>query len=183
MGRLRIVAGELRGRLIEVPSGVTVRPTADRVREALFSILGARVCGASVLDAYSGSGALGFEALSRGAARVVFVEANRLVLAGLIHNAEKLHVRERCRFRAAGAAEWLAREAEGEFELILADPPYGSGEGSRFLPRAAPHLAAGGTLVIERDGRDPQTPAPSGLSFSRSLRYGRMCLDFYGAPA
>lgn len=182
MGQLRIVAGELRGRRIEVPSGVAVRPTADRIREALFSILGARVCGARVLDAYSGSGALGFEALSRGAARVVFVEADRRVLAGLIHNAEKLAVRDRCLFRAAQAAEWLSGEAQGEFELILADPPYGRGEGGRFLPCAARRLAAGGTIVVERDGRDSPAPAPAGLPCYRSQRYGRTCLDFYGAP-
>jgi len=161
-----------------------VRPTAERVREALFSILGSAVNGARVLDAYAGSGALGFEALSRGAESVVFVEDDRRVVATLQRNAVRLGVTSRCAVRLARATDFLDRERSVErFDLILADPPYAGGEAEKLLPLAAGRLADGGTIVIERESRATPAPAVSGLALRRTASYGRSCLDLYEASA
>ena len=183
MGSVRIVAGELRGRRLAVPNGRSLRPTSDRVREALFSILGASVRGARVLDAYSGTGALGFEALSRGAREVTFIEADPSIARRLEENARRLGVAPRCRVRRGLVLDLIAGAAErGPFDLVFADPPYGSvAEISDFLGSATQGevLAAGGSLVIERGSRDPETDIP-GLERTRSQRYGSTRLDFYG---
>lgn len=181
MGTLRIIAGELKGRVVRVPQGSPVRPSAGRVREALFSILGAAVREAKVLDAYSGSGALGFEALSRGARSLVFMEADGPAVRCLRDNAARLGVTERCAILHGRVLDLLARgRVEGPFDLILADPPYALGQAERLLALAGPYLAAGGYLVLERDrGSPPPPPEPMALTLERLARYGRTCLGFY----
>jgi 16S rRNA (guanine966-N2)-methyltransferase len=128
-GTLRIIAGELKGRRIRVPAG-DVRPTPDRAREALFAILGDSVHGSRVLDAFSGSGALGFEALSRGARSVLFVESDPHVLATLRENARALAVEGRCSSVRGAALETLDGPGCGPFDLILADRTWPPGGGS-----------------------------------------------------
>ena len=183
MGRLRIVAGELKGLRIDIPGGGLVRPTSDRAREALFAILGDGVRRARVLDAYCGSGALGFEALSRGAAGVVFVDRDRGVLAALRANADQLGVRDRCEIVEGRVRDVLSGRGMGEpFDLVLADPPYADEEVSRFLPLVARHLADGATVVVEREGREAAAEPPAGLVRFRTSRYGRTGLDFFRPP-
>lgn len=163
-----------------MPAGAAVRPTSDRAREALFSILGAAVAGARVLDAYSGTGALGFEALSRGAGRVLFVESDAGALAALRASARALGVEARVELRPGRVMQVLrGLGAEGRFDLVLADPPWAAGEAPEFLPLAARLLAPGGTLVLERDrGQAPLVEVP-GLRFLRTASYGRTRLDLY----
>jgi 16S rRNA (guanine966-N2)-methyltransferase len=174
----------LKGRRIDVPATAAVRPTAERVREALFSILGAAVRGARVLDAYAGSGALGFEALSRGAESVVFAEDDPRVAAALHRNAVRLGVESRCAIRVTRATDFLdSRGGSRRFDLILADPPYAGGEAGEFLSLAARRLADRGTIVIERENRTPPAPAVPGVALRRSARYGRSRLDLYEASA
>lgn len=180
MGRLRIIAGSLKGRRIQVPPDLPIRPTADRVREALYSILGPEVVDAVVLDAYAGSGALGFEALSRGAARVVFLEGDRRATEALLASAQALGVAKFCSVLTGPVSRSLQDgRAQGPYDLVLADPPYDDdGEVARFLPQVLGQLHRRGRLVLER----PVTANPavcSGLSLSRSSRYGRCRLDFY----
>jgi 16S rRNA (guanine966-N2)-methyltransferase len=188
-GRLRIIAGVLRGRRILVPPGRDVRPTGDRAREALFSILGARVEGARVLDAYAGSGALGFEALSRGADVVVQLERDVRVAAVLARNATALGVESRCRLVLADAIRALRDgRAGGPFDLVLADPPWQAGELPGFLGAVSGHLAAGALVVVERSAREPAAPAPVGqaagaLTLVRSVRYGETALDLWSPPS
>jgi 16S rRNA (guanine966-N2)-methyltransferase len=179
MGRLRIIAGTLKGRKIQVPGDLPLRPTADRVREALFSILGSTVEAAQVLDAYAGSGALGFEALSRGADRVVFLEQERKAVVALRSTAHDLGVEGRCSVLEGAVSRLIQGGIGGPFDLILADPPYGDVEGvAGFLPRAAALLRTGGRLVLERPlGSDPAVCGR--LRLERSARYGRCRLDFY----
>jgi 16S rRNA (guanine966-N2)-methyltransferase len=133
---MRIIAGEWRGRVLAAPKGDATRPTADRTREALFSMLTSRVGdfeGLAVADLFAGSGALGFEALSRGAASCLFVEQDRAALDALRANAEKLGVRADVR-----AASVLALgPAAKPMDLILMDPPYGTGAGSVALDKLA----------------------------------------------
>jgi 16S rRNA (guanine966-N2)-methyltransferase len=153
---VRVVAGAHGGRRIEAPRGRATRPTSDRVREALFSILGA-VDGLRVLDLFAGSGALGIEALSRGAAEVVFVDSDPRAVAVVRRNLDALgidaHVERRDAF------SWLESAAGGEepFDLVFADPPYSSasraaGRLSELLP---PLLTESSLTVTESDKRDP----------------------------
>jgi 16S rRNA (guanine966-N2)-methyltransferase len=185
MGRIRIIAGELKGRRIRVPEGPALRPTADRVREALFSILGARISHARVLDAYAGSGALGFEAISRGAREVVFLEADRSVARHLERAAADLDVAERCSVHPTDAARWLAGGGgRTPFNVILADPPYGAGAPEALLSLASnpAWLAPRGWIVVERAATaDPVEDAGHGVRRFRTARYGGTCLDFFAA--
>ena len=187
MGRLRIIAGELKGRRIEVVPEPGLRPTGDRVREALFSILGERVAGAAVLDAYAGTGALGFEALSRGARHVLFVDAAAAVVRGLEATRAALGCLDRSRVTAGDPALLLDRgQLTGPFDLVLADPPYGEDRGFFLSAVSAPGvLARGGLLVIESESSQnpPETSDPAGLAHTRRARYGRSALDFFADPA
>ncbi|OLC43960.1 MAG: 16S rRNA (guanine(966)-N(2))-methyltransferase RsmD [Gemmatimonadetes bacterium 13_1_40CM_3_65_8] len=137
---LRIIAGEFKGRRLKVPSGRTVRPTGDRVREAWFSILQQAIPGARVLDLFAGSGALGFEALSRGAVSVDFVETRRSSLAILKANSEALKVEDRVTIHRTDAVRFAERLEPGQFDVAFADPPYASDEAERLaaLFRAIP---------------------------------------------
>ena len=186
MGTLRIIAGTLKGRRLRVPPDFRVRPTPDRVREALFSILGTTFEGGRVLDAFAGTGALGFEALSRGAADVTFVEADTRALVFLRRNAETLEVTARCLIHAERVETLLDRRGlGGGFDLVLADPPYASGPGESFLRQVAASgiLLAGARVVFQRDVRTLPAPGPgTGLEQVRTARYGRTCLDFYSVP-
>lgn len=132
--RLRIVAGDLGGRYIEAPAGGRTRPTAARVREAWFSVLGRDVVDARVADLYAGSGALGIEALSRGAAHVHFVEADRRTADRLDRNLRALGLTSRSRVVRGAALRWIAGVGEG-LDLVLADPPYGSSEAPELVER------------------------------------------------
>ncbi len=182
----RIVAGELKGRRIDVPRGAEVRPTGARVREALFSILGDRVAGARVLDLYAGTGALGFEAASRGAASVSFVESDRKVVGALERNIAALDLGRICRVHSGPVAVLLDRgPVGGPYDLVLADPPYAGAEAGRMLEAlsGAEIVASGGVLVLERPARpgEPPLPTPAGLERYREARYGHSTLIFYSA--
>jgi 16S rRNA (guanine966-N2)-methyltransferase len=168
---VRIVAGTHRGRRIAAPAGRATRPTPDRVREALFSILGT-IDGVDVLDLFAGSGALGLEALSRGAATATFVDRSPRAVRTIRANAASLGLEDRVRvvardWRAALAAE---RAAGRRFGLCLCDPPYS------LVPRVAgglgtalaPLMTAGGTVVIEHPAAGPD-PEPSGLEIASRI--------------
>ena len=183
LGSLRIIAGEYRGRRLRVPPGLGVRPTSDRVRESLFNLLGADVRGAVVLDPYAGSGALGFESLSRGAREVTFFEADRLVRRFLRQNAERLEVGDRCRILAGRAERLLSSPAAGgPFDLVLADPPYrapGAGFFLEALERSG-RLSPDARIVVQRGAGTVRVEKPEGrLTLYRSVAYGRTRLDFY----
>lgn len=169
-----MTGGILGGRTLRVPAGRGVRPTTDRVREATFARLGA-LGGARVLDLYAGTGALGIEALSRGAANVVFVERARASLDALRRNLTTLGLGENVRIVArdvAAAVADLGRAGE-LFDLVLLDPPYETGEDERTLRAvvAARILAPGALLVVERSRRHALAPI-SGLALQDERRYG-----------
>lgn len=130
---IRIVAGEFKGRRLKTPATTQVRPTADRVREAWFSILQRAMRGARVLDLFAGSGALGFEALSRGAASADFVERHRFALAALKANAKTLKVEDRSTIHRADALRFAERLHPGQYDVGFADPPYESGQAARLV--------------------------------------------------
>ena len=130
---MRIVAGLFGGRRLVAPKGDIARPTQDRVREAWFSILGAEVQDARVLDLFAGSGALGLEALSRGAASAEFVEKARASLIALEANIEALGVGVVAKIRKGDALKAAEALAPGSYDLVFADPPYDLGAGARLV--------------------------------------------------
>ncbi len=176
---MRVISGTLKGRRLQSPDGLQVRPTSDRLRETLFNILGHRVDAARVLDACAGTGALGIEALSRGAAQVVFVEAHpdaaRLIAVNLSHcevEGQTAVVVD----TLPGAAN--RKELADPFDLILVDPPYDDPQIGAILSAIAPRLKRGGTLVLERSKRAPSLELPT-LVVVRTVKAGDSVLDFY----
>ncbi|MGI8728763.1 MAG: 16S rRNA (guanine(966)-N(2))-methyltransferase RsmD [Solirubrobacteraceae bacterium] len=168
---MRVVAGRHGGRRLVAPPGEQTRPTSDRVREALFGVLGSSVAGARVLDLFAGSGALGIEALSRGASTAVFVDRAAAAIRAIAANLEALGIEaEVRRMQALVALRAAAKRAEA-YDLVLLDPPYRhSAELGRELSEAlAPVLAPGAQIVGESDRR-----APLELAFpiSDERRYG-----------
>ena len=173
---LRIIAGEFRGRRIRTPAGRGTRPTRDAVREAWFSALGDDVVGAHAVDLYAGSGALGIEALSRGAASVCFVERDRRAASILAENLRTVGAGERCLVVRGDVSAFLrARVTAGDppFDLALADPPYDTDDAESLVRgfRAAPFA---GTLCVEHA---PGALADQESSWSR--RYGDTELSFF----
>ncbi len=171
---MRVIAGRLGGRRLRSPPEAGVRPTSDRVREALFAQLGV-LEDARVLDLYAGTGALGIEALSRGASAATFVERSPASLAVLRENLELLGLKAQSRVLrgdALAVVRRLGRAAE-RFDLVLADPPYALEIGPALLAalRAAQVVALGGTVVIESSRRHPLRPAP-GWRVVSDRRYG-----------
>jgi 16S rRNA (guanine966-N2)-methyltransferase len=178
MGTLTITGGTLRSRRVPSPPGRAVRPTPARVKEALFSILGSRVDDARVLDLFAGSGALGFESLSRGAAHVTFVEKHRPTADALRAAARDLGVAERVVVIAA-PAERAASAISGRYDLVFADPPYADPyPAAAFIAlRARSAIDPGSTVVYEHSSREP-APADPGMRFERTERYGEVTLEF-----
>ncbi len=175
---MRIIAGEKRGATIAAPPGLATRPTGDRVREAAYNLIGP-VNDATVLDLFAGSGALGLEALSRGAASVTFVESDRGAARVISENLTKLKLTG-ARVAAEDVLWFLKREAR-TYDLILVDPPYGEWE--ELEPRLAellpPRLARDGLLVVETGARtEPSLP----LALRTSRRYGSARLTLFHHP-
>lgn len=180
----RIIAGSAGGRTLLTPPGSGTRPTSDRVREALFSALDSRdaVHGADVLDLYAGSGALGLEAASRGAASVVLVESDRRAAAVVRRNARVLGLADRASVVGAGVRVALARSPARAAGLVLLDPPYDLPEdelaGALEDLATRGWLASGAVLVVERPRRAPEPTWPAGTSSEAVRRYGETALWF-----
>lgn len=178
--RVRVIAGSLGGRTLVAPAGRATRPTSDRVREAVFSMLGA-LAGERVLDLFAGSGALGIEALSRGAAHAVFVERDRRALTALRANLDTLGLRdERAEVRPVDVRAAMKNAlARGDaYDLIFVDPPYrhATETGEQVGDGLAALLAPGGRIVFESDRR--QVPE-LGLPLSHERRYGDTLIRIY----
>jgi 16S rRNA (guanine966-N2)-methyltransferase len=167
---VRIIAGTWRGRRLDAPPGIATRPTADRAREGLFSMLASRLGsfeGLQVADLFAGTGALGLEALSRGAAHCTFVERDRAALDALRRNIGRLGAGDRAEIRAQG----VEHAALPPCDLIVMDPPYGAGLAQAALDRAEAWLAPGGWLSVEVHGEALETPP--GLSAAARRRFGK----------
>ncbi|HWD10560.1 MAG TPA: 16S rRNA (guanine(966)-N(2))-methyltransferase RsmD [Solirubrobacteraceae bacterium] len=175
---MRVIAGHLGGRRLQAPRGRTTRPTSDRVREALFAMLG-DVQGARVLDLFAGTGALGIEALSRGALRAVFVERDAAAVTALSANLAALNIgpdAAEVRRVEALAALRSARGAKETYDLLFIDPPYARARrpeserwGRELTTLLAPLLEPGARIVVESDRR---APLALGVEVERQKRYG-----------
>lgn len=178
---MRVIAGELGGRTLVAPRGWKVRPTSDRVREAVFSALGELVVGATVLDLYCGTGALAIEALSRGAERAVLVDRDTRPALG---NVERLGLRERAELVRADVERWLGQVSErpetGKFDLVFVDAPYRLADRvtdplNTHLPEL---LAPGGRAIVESGAGKPLRI--DSLERLRQRRYGAADVSIYG---
>lgn len=171
---MRIVAGRFGGRRLVIPKDDRVRPTADRVREAWMSILGADITGARVLDLFAGSGALGLEALSRGAASVTFVELNPPSLQALRENIVALEVEDAVTVHRGDALRFAERLPGGAFDLVLADPPYTTDQASRLVSLFRRNRF--GRILSVEHRSDQQ------LDGDDTRRYGDTAITFCYAP-
>jgi 16S rRNA (guanine966-N2)-methyltransferase len=176
--RLRVSGGSARGVPITEPRGVRLRPTSGLVREALFNILGDAVNDARVLDLYAGTGALGVDALSRGAREAVFIEGDPASCQAILQTLARTSLSERGRVlrgRLPGALSTVS----GPFDLILMDPPYNAPEAEETLVGAAALLAARGQIVYEHASRYNPPVQPEPLVLLERRVYGDSALAFY----
>ena len=171
---MRIIAGEFRGHKLRPPSDRRTRPTADRVREAWFSILGDELIDATVVDLFAGSGALGLEALSRGASRVEFVEVGKAAIAALRTNIAALDAEDRVRVHKIDALRFAERLDEGAFDVAFADPPY-AGDQGRELIRIFRTRPFARILGVEHRSADD-------IGGSEKRRYGDAAISFCYRP-
>lgn len=175
---MRVIAGQYKGRRLKTPSWKGLRPTSDKLRETLFNILASRVEGARVLDAYAGTGAIGIEALSRGAAHVSFVERNRRAVALIEANLAICGLKRGYTIHCGDVVSVLGRMPEAaEFDLILLDPPYEADAVTQALEAAASRLAGRGLLVLERATRR-ERDVPATLTRIRDVTSGDSTLTF-----
>jgi 16S rRNA (guanine966-N2)-methyltransferase len=176
--RVRLIGGAQRGRWLRFPDAPGLRPTADRVRETLFNWLQPYMAGAVCLDLFAGSGAIGFEALSRGAARVLMVEREPSVVEALRHSRSELAF-SGAEIQQADALDWLPG-CEERFDLVFLDPPFADGLQARILAMLMQQalLKPGGLIYLEMDASAPLLQLPSGLDIHRDKRAGqvRYCL-------
>lgn len=177
---MRVIAGTERGRQLVAPRDTGTRPIADRVKETLFAILGDRTQDAEVLDLYAGSGAIGIEALSRGAAHCDFVEVGRRAVAAIRENLERIGLEDRGSVHQEDVTRHLARPAAKGYDLVFLDPPYEERDLLEPLERVVPHLALGATVVVKHFWRTP-IPEVAGLAHGRERRFGETALTFLAA--
>jgi 16S rRNA (guanine966-N2)-methyltransferase len=179
---MRVIAGSAGGIRLDAPRDRAVRPITDRVKETLFAILGDRVVDARVLDLYAGSGAIGIEALSRGAQHATFVERSRDAAALIRRNLQRTHLDAFGEVGEMEVARFVARaDAEGRYSLVFLDPPYEERAILAPLERLGPMLAPGATVVVKAYWRT-SIPTPGGLQIWRERRFGETALTFLEVP-
>ncbi len=173
---MRIIAGALKGRRLSSPSWSGLRPTSDRLRETLFNILGDRVVDSSVLDACAGT--IGFEALSRGAAQVTFIDRDMRATDMIQSHASRFEIADRCEVVCGRLPEALGHTRPGCYDVVVLDPPYDAPEIGDILSAVRTRLARDGILILEA-GRQSPPPEVDGLECVRQVVSGRSSLNFY----
>jgi 16S rRNA (guanine(966)-N(2))-methyltransferase RsmD len=175
---MRVIAGTARGVPLSSPRDRGTRPITDRVKETLFGILGDRVVDARVLDLYAGSGAIGIEALSRGADHVTFVEAGHAAIATVRANLERTRLAAAASVHQQDVLRFLGGVDDAAWDLVVLDPPYEERAILAPLVRIVPLLAPGGMVVVKHFWRTPMT-SPPGLTAIRERRFGETTLTFF----
>jgi 16S rRNA (guanine966-N2)-methyltransferase len=182
---LRIIAGSLKGRRLKTPSWDGLRPTADRLRETLFNVIAGRVAGARVADAFAGTGALGIEALSRGAAHVTFIERDPRAQALIVENLRRCGIAEGYAMIPASVARGFDTVRTGPafdpFDIILLDPPYAQtpDDLAAIIASAGGVVAPDGLVVLEHARRQPAPEWSGRLGRVRQIVAGDSALSFY----
>jgi 16S rRNA (guanine966-N2)-methyltransferase len=179
---MRVIAGSLKGRRLKAPDWDGLRPTSDKLRETLFNILAPRVAGARVVDAYAGTGAVGIEALSRGALHVTFVEQDKRAQTLIAENLAHCSIATGYNIVRAGARRaFQSFGSDAWFDIILLDPPYAATEAelTGVLAAAGEHVTEAGVVVLERGRRRPPPDVTGRLERSRDVVSGDSALTFY----
>ena len=179
---MRIITGRARGLQLTVPKTYDVRPTADRVKESVFNIIGSKIIGSDVLDLFAGTGNLGLECWSRGAASITFIDESKESLRLVSSNIAKCKAEKDCNVlkgSAVNIAERLYQQGK-RFDFAFCDPPYNKGWIEKILSvlEKSPFLKPGGYLVVERSGHDELPPLPANYELVRSEKYGATKIDF-----
>ncbi len=175
---MRVITGTARGRRLIPPEGSQVRPTPDRVKEALYNIIQFEVEGRSFLDLFAGSGQIGIEALSRGAARAVFVDASKESAAVVQKNLQITGFGSRAQVYQTDALDFL-RRYDGRFDLAFLDPPYHSGLLEAVLPALSQRMNRGGAILCEHPQDEELPQEAGGFRAVRSYRYGKILLTVF----
>lgn len=178
---MRVIAGTLKGRRLATPHWDGLRPTSDKLRETLFNVLASRIEGAHVLDGFAGTGAVGIEALSRGAAHVTFVESDARAVQLIHRNLDHCRVGDRYAIIRARFADAARRMSAGSFGLVFLDPPYRLEDMAGVLEAAAPLVAPDGLVVLEHARRDVAPPVTASIVKTRDIHSGDSALAIYGA--
>ena len=179
---MRVITGTARGTKLETVPGQDVRPTADRVKEGLFSAIHFALPGRAVLDLFAGSGQLGIEALSRGAGLCVFVDQDRRSQEVIKRNVQAAKVAERARILQSEALSYLAR-CRDQFDFVFVDPPYHCGQYGEILTALAPVLAPGGKVLVEGERDLPLDERYGLLVQQKRYRYGKTVITLYQKEA
>lgn len=178
---MRIVAGKARGTKLHALEGLDTRPTTDKVKEAIFNMIGARLDELVVLDLFAGSGALGLEAVSRSAVRAVFVESSPEARRIIDTNIRLCHFESVCEIIGSDVVQYLSGKAKGTYDLIFMDPPYFSGlnEKSLELISAKNLLDPDGLIICEHDASESMPVRIGNLTCVKVKQYGRVAVSFY----
>jgi 16S rRNA (guanine966-N2)-methyltransferase len=174
---MRVIAGTAGGRRLAAPKDPQTRPISDKVKESLFGSIGERMVGALVLDLYAGSGAIGIEALSRGAAQATFVERARPALSVIRENLERTGLADRATVEARSVEAFLGAPTGTRWDVVVLDPPYAERTLDLPLDRLRAHLAPGALVVVKHFWRTPM-PTDTGFAVIRSRRFGETALTF-----
>jgi len=175
---MRVITGSARGMRLASPDGPDTRPTADRVKEAVFSMIQFETEGRRALDLFAGSGQMGIEALSRGAERAVLVESDRRAAELIRANLEKTGLAGKAAVMNTDALMFLQSGTE-LFDIVFMDPPYGRGLIERALPLAAARMSPGGVIICELPAREAAPPAAGEFKLTKQNRYGRTAIAVY----
>lgn len=179
---MRIITGRARGLQLTVPKNMDVRPTADRVKESLFNIIGSRIMEARVLDLFAGTGNLGLESWSRGAKAITFIDESKESLRLVNSNIAKCRAEKDCTVLKGNAVQVAQRlyEQGQRYDFVFCDPPYNKGwiEAIIKVLETCPFIEDGGYLVVERSAHNELPPLPEGYELFRSSRYGETLVDF-----
>lgn len=175
---MRVITGTARGRRLETLPGEDTRPTGEKVKEGLFSAIQFEIEGRRVLDLFAGSGQLGIEALSRGAAGCVFVDRSREAVEIIRRNLKATGLVQNTQVLCLDADAYLLRPGD-RFDLVFLDPPYASGLQETMLQKIAPLVTDGGAVICESDGSLALPDMVGGLALRRTYRYGRVALWLY----
>lgn len=178
---MRVITGIARGRRLEAPEGLDVRPTTDKVKEAVFSAVQFELDGAYVLDLFAGSGQMGIEALSRGAERAVFVDSSQRAVKCINDNLRTVKLDKQAEVISRDSYDYIKLAARS-FDIIILDPPYRQDHIPRILPLAAEKLNEGGFIICEYESEAQEPSAPDGLELRKTYRYGKINVTIFRKP-
>ena len=176
--RIRVVSGHYGGRTLDAPDTSRTHPMSERIRGALFNSLADTISGAKVLDAFAGSGAVGFEAISRGASSVIFIERDRIAQKVIQKNIETLGCSTQSTLIKASISAWSSQNIDTQFDIIFADPPYHDVQFST-VTKLFSHLKIGGTMVLSHPGRGEAPSGVKGIVVVDNRSYGNASLTFF----